>query len=168
MKFRRAFFPTADRGNIEWIVADGEITAETPREFRRFLLSGKIQGGAKLEVYLNSPGGNLIGAIQFGEAIREFGFEARVARSVPDGNASRDGEQPETDAPGHCYSACAFVFLGGKWRIAGDRSLGVHQSYFKEALAEPNAPKFTARDFSAQQLIDDRRPYSRIRRQDGG
>jgi hypothetical protein len=154
MKFRRSFFATADRGNIEWIVADGEITADTPKDFRRFLLTGGTQRGARLEVYLNSPGGNLIGAIQFGEAIREFGLGTRVARTVPDGPAFRDGEQPETDAPGYCYSACAFVFLAGKWRIADGRSLGVHQSYFKEALAEPNAPKFTARDFSAQQLIE--------------
>jgi hypothetical protein len=154
MKFRRAFFDTADRGNIEWFVADGEITAETPKEFRRFLSSDGVKRGARLEVYLNSPGGNLIGAMQLGEIIREFGFGTRVAQTVRKGPAFRTGEQPETDAPGHCYSACAFAFLGGKWRIADGGSIGVHQSYFKEALTEPNAPRFTARDFSAQQLIE--------------
>jgi len=154
MKFRRAFFATADRGNIEWIVADGEITAETPKDFRRFLTAGGVQRGARLEVYFNSPGGNLLGGVQLGEIIRDFGLGTRVARSVPDGPAFRDGEQPETDAPGHCYSACAFAFLGGKWRIADGGTLGVHQSYFKEALTAPNVPKFTARDFSAQQLIE--------------
>jgi hypothetical protein len=154
MKFRRAFFATADRGNIEWIVADGQITADTPKEFRRFLSTGGIQRGSRLELYLNSPGGSVIGAIQFGDVIREFGFGTRVARTVPDRPAFRDGERPETDAPGYCYSACAFVFLGGKWRIANSRSLGVHQSYFKEALTEPDAAKFTARDFSEQQLIE--------------
>jgi hypothetical protein len=46
------------------------------------------------------------------------------------------------------------AFLGGKWRVAEDRSIGVHQSYYKEALTEPNAPMFTARDISAQQLIE--------------
>jgi hypothetical protein len=106
-----------------------------------------------LEVYLNSPGGNLIGAVKFGEAIREFGFGTRVARSVPYGPVLR-GHQPEIDAPGYCYSGCAFIFLGGKWRTANSRSLGVHQRYFKEALAEPNVPKFTALDFSESQLIE--------------
>jgi hypothetical protein len=154
IKFRRAFFDTADRGNIEWIVADGEITAETPKEFRRFLSVEKIQPGTPLEVYLHSPGGNLIGGIQLGEIIREFRLGTRVARTVANGPAFKNGAQPETDAPGVCYSACAFAFLAGKWRIAEDHSIGVHQSYFKEALTEPNAPKFTARDFSAEQLIE--------------
>jgi hypothetical protein len=116
-KFRRAFFATADRGNIEWIVADGEITADTPTDFRRFLLTDGIRRGDKLEVYLNSPGGNLVGDIQFGKAIREFGLGTRVARTVPDGPPFRDGEQPETDAPGYCYSACAFVLLGGNGEL---------------------------------------------------
>ena len=152
MNVRRAFFDTADRGNIEWIVADGEITSETPKEFRRFLFLDGVKRGARLEVYLNSPGGNLIGAIQLGEIIREYGLGTRVARTIPY-RTLRDGEQTEQDVKGKCYSACAFAFLGGKWRIADGGSLGVHQSYFKEALTEPNAPKFTGRDFSEQQLI---------------
>jgi hypothetical protein len=104
IKFRRAFLPTADRGNIEWIVADGEITAETPKEFRRFLSSEKIQPGAQLEVYLNSPGGNLIGGIQLGEIVREFKLGTRIARSIADRPPFKNGEQPEIDAPGRCYS----------------------------------------------------------------
>jgi hypothetical protein len=155
MAFRRAAFSTADRGNIEWLVADGEITADTPKEFRRFIATdGGVSQGARLEIYLNSPGGNLIGALQLGEEIREFGFGTRVARTVPAGQPSLYGGESETDGPGHCYSACAFAFLGGKWRIANGGSLGVHQTYFKEAITEPNAPKFTARDFSAEQLIE--------------
>ena len=84
MKFRRAFFPTAARGNIEWIVADGEIIANTPQDFRCFLLAARIQWGARLAVYLNSLCENLIGAIQFREAIRQYGMGTRVARTVPD------------------------------------------------------------------------------------
>ena len=80
-------------------------------------------------------------------------MEQEIARSVLDGSTSF-GKYPETEASGHCYSACAFVFLAGKWRIAEGRSLGVHQAYLKEALTEPNTPKFTAQDFSAQQVIE--------------
>lgn len=162
MKFRRAGFMTGDRGRIEWITADGEITTETPKDFRRFLtLDGDQPGdqppGAKLEIYLNSPGGNLIGGIQLGEIIHEFGLGTRVARTVACdqcGPAFQMGELQETDAPGQCYSACAFAFLGGKWRIADGGSLGVHQHYYKDALADPSTPKFTAGDFSQQEVID--------------
>jgi hypothetical protein len=59
IKFRRACFSTADRGDICWIVADGEITADTPKQFRQFLLANKIQYGAGLEVYLNLVAGEI-------------------------------------------------------------------------------------------------------------
>jgi hypothetical protein len=114
-----------------------------------------VERDAGLEVYLNSPGGNVIGGIELGKVIREFGLGTRVAQSAPDaGPISPNGERPETDAAGGCYSACAFAFLGGKWRKATERSIGVHQSYVKEALAQPNVPKFTAQDYSQQQIIE--------------
>jgi ATP-dependent protease ClpP protease subunit len=82
MKFRLAFLDTADRGNIDWIVADGEITNETPNEFRQFLSFNKIKHGTKIEVYFNSLGGNIIGGLKLGEIIREFALGTRVARSA--------------------------------------------------------------------------------------
>lgn len=153
MKFRLAFLDTADRGNIDWIVADGEITNKTPNEFRQFLSLNKIKHGTKIEVYFNSPGGNIIGGLKLGEIIREFALGTRVARSVAQGRVLLNGEKPESDEPGHSYSACAVAFLGGKWRIASDRSLGVHQHYLEEALSDPKALKFSAVDFSVQQML---------------
>jgi len=129
-----------------WIVADGEITRDTPDHFRKFVQKEGIDS-AKIEVYLNSPGGNLIGGLKLGETIREFGFNTRVARSVPNIG------QFEMDAPGECYSACAFTFLGGKSRIAPDRSVGVHQHYTDEALSDPDAKRYTASDLSFEQII---------------
>jgi hypothetical protein len=139
-------------GGNEWIVADGQIVSETPKVFRQFLGLKKIEQGARYEVYLNSPGGNLFGGVALGEIIREFGFGTRIAQSVPL-NAQSGGYPFETDGPGGCYSACAFSFLGGKWRIASERSLGVHQHFIETTLSQPNAKKFTAADFSDVQMV---------------
>src|SRR5262245_14107534 len=66
-----------------WIVADGDITSDTPDRFREFLLAGNIRRGGRLEVFLNSNGGNLFGGVALGELIRDYGFGTRVASSVP-------------------------------------------------------------------------------------
>src|ERR1035437_2483096 len=144
IKFR--FASDGGSGGNAWIVADGEITADTPKMFRQFLVSEQIKPGSRYEVYLNSPGGNFLGGLELGEIIREFGFGTRIARSVSLGIPLVNFGQAEHDGPGACYSACAFAFLGGSWRIAAERSLGVHQHYLEEALAQPNTKKFTAID----------------------
>jgi len=149
-----AFRLASDGGTAgnEWIVADGEIVASTPADFLGFLKARNVTPGARYEVYLNSPGGSLIGGIRLGEAIRHFGFGTRVAASVPL-NFGSGRYQFETDGPGECYSACAFTFLGGKWRIAQDRSLGVHQHYMDAAIKDPLAKNFSASDLSVQQAL---------------
>src|SRR3546814_11317063 len=55
----------------------------TPDRFRRFLTAADIPRGARYEVYLHSPGGNLMAGIELGTIIRDYGFGTRVARSVP-------------------------------------------------------------------------------------
>lgn len=135
-----------------WIVADGEIVVGTPRQFLKFLQEEEIGKGARYEVYLNSPGGILVAGLEMGRIIRDYGFGTRVARSVPFSWSTP--ELPfEGDEDGHCFSACAFAFLGGKWRNARDRSLGVHQHYTKDALIDVHAKKFSAIDISAQQKV---------------
>jgi hypothetical protein len=136
----------------EWIVADGKISSETPKLFREFLSDKKIKKGARYEVYLNSPGGNLIAGIELGEIIREFGFGTRVASSIKNG-AKLNNYELENEGVGRCYSACSFAFLGGKWRIAADRTLGVHQYYRAEFLKDAFAKNFNALDLSKEQVI---------------
>src|SRR3546814_670317 len=90
--------------------------------------------------------------IELGTIIRDYGFGTRVARSVPFSYSTPEFRF-EGEEDGHCFSACAFAFLGGRWRIASDRSLGVHQHYTKDALVDASAKKFTAIDLAAQQQI---------------
>lgn len=148
-------FRTASHGGTSgdsWIVAEGEIVRSTPSRFREFLKREGISRGARYEVYLHSPGGNLIASIELGKMIRDYGFGTRVARSVPL-PWSRPSLIFEIDEEGRCFSACAFAFLGGHWRIANARSLGVHQHYTADALMDVGAKKFSALDLSAQQKV---------------
>jgi hypothetical protein len=151
MTFRLAEPDTADGATPGWIVADGTITKDSADQFRTFLRTKKISVGARTEVFLNSRGGNLFGGLSLGEVIREYGLGTKVARSIPD--PPHGGEYvTESEGTGLCLSACAFTFLGGKSRIAADRTIGVHQHYDPAALQEPQK-QFTAADLSSEQII---------------
>jgi hypothetical protein len=58
-------------------------------------------------VELNSLGGNSLAAIRIGRLIHAHEGHTRVS--------------------GKCASACVYIFLAGKTRIAGDRQLGLHR-----------------------------------------
>jgi hypothetical protein len=68
--------------SCEWLVGDGEITADTPRDFERFMAD---KGYSSL-LYLNSPGGNLGAGIELGQEIRAHGLSTAVAVSVSNGS----------------------------------------------------------------------------------
>ena len=153
MKFR-----TASSGGTlgeSWIVADGEIVASTPDDFQAFLganpdTNSQGIGPGRTEVYLNSPGGNLIAGLQLGELIRKYQFGTYVGRSIPDPT----GSVIERDEPGRCASACSFAFLGGVWRRAVDQTIGVHQYFLPQAREDPLAIKYNGRDLSDEQRIE--------------
>jgi hypothetical protein len=58
-----------------WIAAEGEITKQTPDEFKAFLKKNSI---ATASIRLNSPGGSLIAGIKLGEMFREGKFSTEV------------------------------------------------------------------------------------------
>ena len=110
----------------EWIVADGVITLDTPSTFRRFVMT--MPGGVSMHVALNSPGGNVLAAMELGRLIRERRYTTSVGRTVPEDRWS-------TTIAGECNSACAIAFLGGIQRRYspdpgtpdGGSRLGFHQ-----------------------------------------
>ena len=101
--------------------------------------------GIHIYVYLNSPGGSLIGAIRLGRVIRNLGLNTAIAKTVIDGRwyATKNGE---------CYSACAYAFLAGVQRLAEAGEYGVHQFYQAALLQNPEGKVFTPIDFSVQQV----------------
>jgi hypothetical protein len=120
-----------------WIVAEGEITKETPIEFERFL----AHEARPFKVVFNSPGGNLFAGIELGRIIRKSGLHTTVAKSRRADFCNDDADCPsylEDLEPGVCFSACAYAFLGGVQRQVADADsysgnggsiIGFHQFY---------------------------------------
>jgi hypothetical protein len=92
------------------ILATGQIDRETPKQFKSF--AQDFPRGTWVAV--SSPGGNLIGGMQLGLAIRELGFNTTI------GNTDY--------SPPDCLSACAYAFAGGVSRkLTPGSRYGIHQ-----------------------------------------
>lgn len=106
------------------ILAQGEITAGTPREFLAFVERERV--AYPVTVCFDSPGGNVAGAIGLGRAIRARGFDTCLEDEYSEELPNRP-LRTVVEAP-VCASACTFAFLGGLKRDLSDRvRFGVHQ-----------------------------------------
>ena len=67
-----------------WIDATGEINADTPSRFQKFVESEKGTNGGmpQFTVELNSPGGDIGAAMQLGALIRKLGLPTDVAATI--------------------------------------------------------------------------------------
>jgi hypothetical protein len=100
------------------MVAEGEIKFEDDEDFLRFLEKATKQGKVARVLLIHSPGGFLGAALKIGIVARELKLAVVVARASTTGLAE-----------GECYSACAFVVMGGAKRIVPPSSkIGVHRS----------------------------------------
>ncbi|WHQ68613.1 hypothetical protein [Methylorubrum extorquens] len=133
----------------EWIVVDGKIPADAGEQLAAWVKRAGYEN-ISLTVLLNSGGGNLVGGIKLGRAIRNLGLKTEIGRTVPDLDV---GGSAETQAPGGCYSACAYAFLGGVERVVQAGEYGVHQFYSGAFFDAPAAKSFSAIDMSAQQVL---------------
>lgn len=107
-------------GNAWAIYADGVIDADAGARLKEFIQDKNIP--RKSMLILNSPGGNLIGGMELGRAIRDAGLITDVGRSA--------GNTTSTMVAGECYSACTLAFLGGEFRyLSKDSRYGVHRFY---------------------------------------
>lgn len=88
------------------ILMDGEVGINTPLEFRR---ATKARPNAKLLI-LASPGGYVASALIMAGDLHANGYSTLIPQGAG------------------CYSACAFIFLAGKERLA-EGELGVHQMF---------------------------------------
>jgi hypothetical protein len=111
-------------GNAWTIYADGNIDADAGPRLEQLIRDNGIP--PKSLLYLNSPGGNLMGGITLGRVMRNALMLASVGRETADRLKPQAGE---------CLGACALAFLGGDFRYMVDGSVyGVHR--FKAANAD--------------------------------
>lgn len=102
-------------GEGKVILASGAIEKLSSDQFAEFTQTypaGSI-------VILQSLGGDLIGGLRLGQAIRSRGFHTYLPAQTP---------FTEEKSLGKCFSACAYAFLGGLERRVDDTAqYGVHQ-----------------------------------------
>jgi hypothetical protein len=144
MTFRQEY--TGGNHCCWWIVAEGEITADTPRALEQFLASN-TKGGP---VLFNSPGGSLIGGLRLGYIIRKHGLDTQVGWQRSTGVGIGIGEEQSI-----CASACAYAFMGGTQRTLGDMGarLGVHRFYRGTAADNLSGGAYSERDLDDTQRI---------------
>lgn len=122
--------------DCNWIVATGQLESGDVERFEKVLKqeyytvnphrTGNI-------IMFDSPGGSLSAGINLGKKIRELGFAVGIGKTTPTPNTSWFEL-----SPGNCISACAYAFLGGKYRYFGEEEgscLGFHQFYDKSAVS---------------------------------
>lgn len=139
-----------------WIVAEGEITSTTHVEFAEFYEG--LGGTAAVDIFLDSPGGNLFAGMALGRLIRETGLNTKIGISRRPKECKTLNDCPiweEKIYAGSCASACAYAFLGGQHRMVAQSdygqssttsSIGFHQFYgdldkltrLKNIIAEEN------------------------------
>ncbi|MDL2405043.1 hypothetical protein PY650_05130 [Rhizobium calliandrae] len=127
----------ADNSCPDWISAEGQIMADTPKRLQKLL---KRLGDRKLPIVVSSPGGDVRAAIEMAYTIRKRGLPIAVGRTrsrdcsyaepICSAARAKDGSiKGETYSFGAiCFSACPLFFAGGVERVSGPFALlGVHQ-----------------------------------------
>ncbi len=113
-------------GNSSWYIAlDGEIDVGAAGRVAAALTSAGTDGA---DVYINSPGGNLLEGMRIGRLIRKANASTYIGTLARDTKSNFAGQAGIKRVAGHCYSACSLAFLGGVYRYATDGDeYGVHR-----------------------------------------
>ena len=93
------------------VVAEGVIEAETPEDFLRFARGAALAQGLRAVVFIDSPGGNVVGSMELGSAFRQLRLAAIVAGYARSGGLSGP-------VAGECVSACVYALMGAVRRVA--------------------------------------------------
>jgi hypothetical protein len=110
------------------IYAERTIDADAPKRVEQLIQQSQIPRGSF--VYLNSPGGNLVAAMELGRVFRKNSFNTYIGE--------QSGER-KTSA-GVCFSACTLTFLGGKFRfLPPDATYGVHRFFLNGEVPQADA-----------------------------
>lgn len=151
------------------LVAEGEISDESPAQFTRFLRHEMRVPGLHALMFINSPGGNVESALRLGALLHEAGASVVVGRPVvgvqsgSQGRTRRMAHAPGLSVvPGQCASACIYTLMGAKKRIVPDGArLGVHRMSARvHAHAPEGGGTLQSRIFAGEQEIRLLRDYA--------
>jgi hypothetical protein len=107
------------------IVAEGDIKADSAEDFIAFLKPRIGTGRLRNVVFINSPGGSVLGSIKLGSVFRRAGSAVVVARVQSRQEVGADA----AFSAARCLSACVYALMGGKKRVVPPASkLGVHRT----------------------------------------
>lgn len=123
-----------------WIDATGDITPETTNEFEEFLETHDMKARLGYPLMFNSKGGDLGAALRLGRRLRELEASVGVAKTTYE--PASNHATPNLEDSGVCYSACAYAFLGGQVRDLENGTLGFHQFFDDDILANRNENSF--------------------------
>lgn len=135
------------------IGAEGAITADSPRDFLKFMQSNAARGDGLRDatVVFDSDGGSVLGAIALGREIRKAKLSTAVGRLVDVtaalGTVPGDIKFAKVSPIADCESMCAFVVLGGVKRTVPDEArVMVHQIWLGDRREDPTAATYSAED----------------------
>jgi hypothetical protein len=145
------------RGCAQIIAAEGEITESTPDEFLAFAKANAKAGQTRNVLFLDSPGGNVVGSLKLGKMLRRLGTAVVVARVLhgPDDRAT-------AIAAGRCMSACVYALMGGRKRVVPPESeVGIHRMFRREVEHDAVSRLSETRTFFApEEMVDALSRYS--------
>jgi hypothetical protein len=124
-----------------WISAVGYITEDTARDFEVFAKDNDVQGAT---LALDSPGGVVLAALEFGRAIRRFDMTTTVGKTIvlP---SNDDVARARLSADATCESMCAFVLLGGTRRyVPPEAHVLVHMIWLGDMGKHAQEASYTA------------------------
>lgn len=112
----------------QMIVAEGEITTDTPAHFVAFVRRQAVDPNTRGVILLHSHGGRVGAAMELGKLFRQAGAAVIVGRASSGAITA-----------GACYSACVYALIGAKKRVIPRVSrIGVHRMVaFDRAGADP-------------------------------
>ena len=118
------FLKEMNGNTSRYILLSGPIDVDAPQRLAEVLDDPKNHYA---DVYIHSPGGVVLAAIELGRMLRK----AKTNTYIGTGSLQRDTDMGVLffkPAIGRCFSACALTFLGGeyRWLLAGSE-YGVHR-----------------------------------------
>jgi hypothetical protein len=132
-----------------WISASGPVTETTAADFEAFAGSSDLRGTL---IVLDSEGGSVLSALEFGRAIRRRGMATTVGKTTkvmcPDGTVSHSTLSSKAD----CESMCAFILIGGVHRfVPAEARILVHQIWLGSKRRRSLENQYTANEVSLVQ-----------------